>query len=274
MKTAKAPRMHYEGRDARFYEVDGELYPSVTTILKAIDKPALVWWAANRERDLVTQAAADLYAELQAAVVPASMPRAWYLTALLAKLGPAKAHQKLKDEAANIGSETHKLIEYTMRRAIGADAGAEPLVSKPALVAFQAWQQWAASVSLKPILIERVVVSTQYQFAGTLDLLARVNGVPTAIDFKTGKGVYQEAHLQNAAYRSALIEMGYLPPAGGGLIVRLPKTAEDPAMEVVPVDPVDALLPVFLSVQDLWQWSYPQDVKRLADWKAKRQQVA
>jgi hypothetical protein len=267
---AKAPRVVKE-RDARFYEIDGELYPSVTTVLQANSKPALVWWAASKERDLVMQAAADLYATC-AKAGQTQLPRSWYLTALAEAIGPTKAHQKELEQAGDIGSQTHRLIEYTLRRAIGADAGAEPLVSKEALIAFRAWQEWAVSVRLKPLLIEHIVVSTRYQFAGTVDLLARVNGVMTEVSIKTGKSVYPEARLQSAAYRYALAEMGY--PAVDGIVVRLPKTAADPSMEVVRVESVDELLPVFLSLQDVWQWAYPQDVAKLKAWKAAHPKVA
>ena len=38
----------------RFYQVDDETYPSVTHILSCIGKPALINWAANTERTLVS----------------------------------------------------------------------------------------------------------------------------------------------------------------------------------------------------------------------------
>jgi len=247
-----------DGPAGRFYEIDGVLYPSVTHILSAAPKPALIHWAANEERKLVSEAAADLYADIGRAGVP-QLPRAAYLATLHARLGPTKAHLKARDHAADIGSGAHRLIEWAMRTAIGADAGPKPIVSNASLWAFMAFEDWAKSVCLKPVLIERTVYSTMHGFAGTLDVLARVNGVLTHIDFKTGKAVYAEAHLQSAAYQTALIEMGYLPPAGGGLIVRLPKVESDPAFEVVAVPEAATLLPVFLAMKAVWAWMYQQD---------------
>src|SRR6187397_2612043 len=70
------------GTTGRFYDIthaDGTTarYPSVTTILSAIAKPALVGWAAKEERLAVTEAAADLYADTASLHTP--LARASYL---------------------------------------------------------------------------------------------------------------------------------------------------------------------------------------------------
>jgi hypothetical protein len=252
------PRRTSDGVGGRFYDVDGDLLPSVTHILSAIGKPALIHWAANQERSLVTEAAADLFEQWGRELVPPVMPRSAYLATLLSKLGQVKAHQKELAKAGEIGSQTHRLIEWTMRTALGNDAGPKPVVSDKALWGFMAFEDWAKSVSLKPVLIERTVYSKTHGYAGTMDLLARVNGAMTLIDFKTSKGIYPESFLQSVAYQVAMIEMGYLPPTAG-LVVRLPKIETDPAFEVATVPPVTELFPVFLAVKELWTWSYAQD---------------
>jgi PD-(D/E)XK nuclease superfamily len=244
------------GPDGRFYNVDGELYPSVTHILSAISKPALVPWAARVEREAVSEAATALYGELSAGGQP--YPASWFAAALAAKLGTVKAHQRTLAKAGDIGTEAHQAIEWLLRTALGAEAGPKPVISAPARIAVAAFKAWALEVQLKPILIERIVYSKTHRYAGTLDLLARVNGVLTTIDFKTGKAVYAEAHLQAAAYGAALLEMGYREPAQS-LIVRLPKVAGDPPVEVVPVADPAALLPVFLATRQLWAWQYAND---------------
>ena len=69
MPSPSKPRVtRTDGRSGRFYDIpnaDGTTarYPSVTTILGAIAKPALIGWAAKEERLAVTEAAADLYAD-------------------------------------------------------------------------------------------------------------------------------------------------------------------------------------------------------------------
>jgi len=249
-----------DGPSGRFYEVDGQLFPSVTHILTAINKPALVPWAANQERALVLDAATTLHRELATAPVPSLLSAAWYRAALLARLGPTKAHQRLLAKAGDVGTEAHKAIEWYLRLASGAAAGPKPVVSPGAAIACQAFVSWADRVSLKPVLIERTVYSTVHGYAGTMDLLARVDGVLSLIDFKTGKAVYAESHLQAAAYSIALEEMGYAEPLQS-LIVRLPKVATDPGFEVVPVTPRAEAFPVFLAAKALWTWQYANEAK-------------
>src|SRR5262245_55588082 len=86
-----------DAKTGRFYTIldptTGETarYPSVTTILGVINKPALVPWAAREERTATAEAAADLYAELRTSP---PLPRSMYLLALEQRLGTTKAHAK------------------------------------------------------------------------------------------------------------------------------------------------------------------------------------
>ena len=155
------------------------------------------------------------------------------------------------------------------RRRLGQVVGPEPVVEDAATWAVMAWEDWAASVELEPIFVEQIVYSRRYRYAGTMDLFARVNGVETVIDWKTGKAVYAESGLQNVAYQSALIEMGHGAPTAG-LVVRLPKVQTDPAFEVVEVAPVAELLPTFLAVLEVWRWWYAADQASRRAWLAKR----
>lgn len=241
----------------RFYSVDGESYPSVTHILSAIAKPALVAWSANTERAAVTEAAADLYEEWTAAGLP-NMPRSWYLSTLTARLGEVKAHQKALAVAGEIGTQIHAAIEHQMREALGIATGPPPVISDAANWAFMAFEEFAARVGLAPIMVEQTVYSKTHGYAGTMDLLARVNGVLTLIDMKSGKSIYPEAFLQAAAYCVALEEMGHPIPAQA-MILRLPKIETDPAFEAAIVPSRDELFPVFLATKRLWEWSYAQD---------------
>lgn len=251
----------------RFYQIGDRLLPSVTNILGAVPKPALIPWAAKLERTACTTAAATLYEEL--ASTRQAYPKAWYLAALETRLGQVKAHTRALEQAGDIGTQAHRLIEWTLRTAIGAAAGPKPVISDAAQWAFMAFEDWAKSVRLKPVLIEQVVYSTVHGYAGTMDFLARVNGVLTLVDIKTGKAIYPEASLQSAAYRVALEEMGYLRPAA--CIVRLPKVETDPAFEVRDVPPAADLLPVFLAVKQLWAWSAANDAKY---WASRKRAVA
>jgi len=261
-KPARAPKARrHDTQDGRFYfitdleQVEWKL-PRVTTVLGAINKPALPSWAANVERAACIEAAAALNADL--ANHP-QLPRAAYVLSLEQRLGTLKAHQREKEKAADIGKQAHALIEWHLKHQLNIPAGPEPAVCDQAQWAYMAWQDWAKSVDLLPLFIENVVYSLTHQWAGTVDLIAVVNGKERVIDFKTGKKVYGEARLQNVAYRAALVEMGHAEPTIGGTIVRLPKNVDDPAFEVVDVEPISALLPTVIATRTLWNFTEAED---------------
>lgn len=262
----KRPPIRKDGPAGRFYSIDGddEPYVSVTHALACIAKPALINWAANQERAAVMDAAADLYLDLLKAQ---PMGRPTYLATLQGRLGKQKAHQRELAKAGEIGTQVHALIEWNLRRTLGQAVGPEPRVVDAGQWAFMAYQDWAQSVNLKPLFIEQVVFSRAHKYAGTMDLLAEVNGAVTLVDFKTGKAIYAEAHLQNVAYQVALREMGHTTPAGG-LIVRLPKVETDPAFETAAVPAVSELFPYFLSVLNVWKWWHAGEVAYQARRKA------
>jgi hypothetical protein len=138
-----------------------------------------------------------------------------------------------------------------LRIQLGEDAGPEPRLPDAAAWAVESWKDWAKSVALEPLAIERAVYCEVCGYAGTLDLYARVHGVLTVLDWKSGKAIYPEAFLQNVAYRHAATRRGM--PSTQGLIVRLPKYQDDPAWEAM-------LVPEALTVEDfraalrLWRW--------------------
>lgn len=266
MATTAQDRRHT--RAGRFYDVKGVgLLPSVTTILGAISRrDAIVQWSASVEREMVIEAASQLYVDCE--ILP-RMSKVGWMTTLADRIGKAKANVKELEKAAAIGSQAHALIEWKLKAKMCMNPGPMPECSDKAAFAFIAWEKWADSVRLEPAFVEQVVYSRTYGFAGTLDLFAEVNGVPTVIDWKTGKRVYPEAHLQNAAYRHALREMklGY-PEAG--MIVRLPKVEGDPDFEAVPAMPEDECLLVFLHTLELWKWENAQAEKEAASKEAAR----
>jgi hypothetical protein len=144
--------------------------------------------------------------------------------------------------------------------------GPEPRISDKALWAFMVWQDWQASVKLRPLAIEQVVWSTTHRFAGTLDFLSEItlpgHVAPVYVvgDIKTGKAIYDEALLQVAAYVTALREMEHAPPVVWAAVVRLPKVETDPDVEIRLISPAEqeALFQTFLHVQALWNWQQAQ----------------
>ena len=263
MKTTTATRQTVDqgyGRTSRRYTIPGtdESYDSVTSVLSVIGKPALINWAANTERALVTDASADLYEDLP--VNAPKMSRPAFIATLAARLGKLKAHQKELAKAAEIGSQVHAQIEWNLRKERGEVVGESPRLADQALWAFMVWEEWRKQAELTPLAIEQTIWSTTHRYAGTLDLYAAVTleaGPVTAVfDWKSGKAIYEEAILQNAAYIQALIEMGHATAPVWGVIVRVPKVETDPAPEIRIVTPAEqrGAFQAFLHAKALWDW--------------------
>src|SRR5262249_4569544 len=125
-----------------------------------------------------------------------------------------KAADRAKQQAATIGTAVHAGIEWHLRTQLGEDAGPAPSLPEAAVWAVESWKDWAQSVTLEPLAIERVVYCEDCGYAGTLDLYARVRGRLTVVDWKTGRAIYPEAFLQNAAYRHAAARLGLVVEQG------------------------------------------------------------
>jgi len=67
------------------------------------------------------------------------------------------------------------------------------------------FHHWAKNNELKPVSIEPNLVSEQYQYGGTPDLIARLHGKLAIVDWKTGR-VYESVLLQLAAYNHLWFE--------------------------------------------------------------------
>jgi len=51
---------------------------------------------------------------------------------------------------------------------------------------------------------EKTIWSNKYRYAGTLDLLVKLNGEVAVLDVKTGKDIYPESFIQCSAYAKAI----------------------------------------------------------------------
>jgi hypothetical protein len=255
----------------RFYKLPtGELLPSVTNILGVIGKPALLNWYAKVEREMCIEAAANLYED---APGTPKMSRVAFVTSLQNRLGKTKAAKKELDKAAEIGTQAHALIEWNLRKSLGQEAGPEPRISDKATWAFMAWEDWRRTVNLEPLWIEQTVYNVKHGYAGTLDLVARLDlkdavrdygRTVAVIDWKTGKAIYPESALQNAAYAWAYHKMGHSEAVPPGLIVRLPKVDTDPNFETKIVHEIEMpeLFESFLAARDLWLWQQKANEKK------------
>ena len=74
---------------------------------------------------------------------------------------------------------------------------------------FLSYLEWEKSHPIKPVLIEKPLVSDIYGFSGTPDCMGYLDDKLVLIDFKTGKAIYAEMFYQLAAYRQLAQEQGH-----------------------------------------------------------------
>ena len=99
----------------------------------------------------------------------------------------------------------HEAVEGILRK----DPIVIPDQVKPAVDAFMDFYKKNELIAHR---IEDRVVSKKYHFAGTMDVLAELNGVMGVLDIKTSVAIYRDYSMQTSAYIEALTEDKTLPP--------------------------------------------------------------
>ena len=198
------------------YMVEDKLVPAVTRIVDAVSPKNLTEWAAKAGADWWLDNHTD-DVEMQAIVYD----------------GIRSAHKGISREAQIIGSDVHKWIELWIKFKIhgGSSVADYPYEVKTPMENFH---KWVESREIEWIASEKKVYSKFWNYAGTIDALAKINGELYVIDFKTSAKIYKEYYLQVYGYAQAIHEMvndesnKHYPK---GMIVRLDKN-EDKFQEV------------------------------------------
>ena len=177
-----------------FYTFNDVPVPRVTKILdKVINKPGLLYWAANIGRK-------NMYIE--------------------------------QKKAVTIGTKVHLLIENFLKgiNKYPDMSDVHPADIKTIKTSYTNFVDWITNLvetgnTFELIATELKVVCPLY--GGTIDCIARINGANYIIDWKTSKSINTEYYIQAAAYMWA-INNGYCKEVDhidGIGIVRLPKNA-------------------------------------------------
>jgi hypothetical protein len=213
-----------------------EVFPSVTTVLSVLNKPALVGWAA---KEVATYALENL-GQLQ--VLNDKDPDG---ALALLKGSPYRK----RNRAANLGSDVHRAVE--------AHVLEQPMPEwEPDVAPFmRQFEQFLLDVEPEFEATEATVYSREHGYAGTLDAIASVNQQRLVLDVKTGSGVYPEFALQLAAYaRADFIGMPdgqevAMPQIEGAAVLHL----RPDAFELIPTRIDAEIFMTFLSALDLFK---------------------
>jgi hypothetical protein len=218
----------------------------VTSILKRLAKEALVPWASGM--------AADYFRDSLLAGYDETNPEE-QITFTVAEIDAIakdarKAYAKKAKGAADVGKLVHAYAESFLRGNKNPDRPSKTMTPEEraqydnGVSAFQKW--WKAN-DVEVIASERVLFSKRWVYAGTTDLVARINGKKAVGDFKTSSGLYPEMAIQLAAYRIALEEEdGETYPWGA--LIHLDKTTGNYNMKMIPRNKQDE--DCFLSLRE------------------------
>ena len=227
---------------------------SVTSILGAgVPKPAIPYWAVNEVTDYVIN----------------SLPA---LTQLIRE-DPEGARDAIKrspwrkrDKAAEFGSLLHNIME--------SEALGKPLPPVPDEAAAHVanFRDWWKTVKPEPVAVEVTIWNDNEQYAGTTDLIAKVDGKMAIIDYKTtqskpnrksGGYLFPETVLQLCAYSRAT---EYMPNGLPGHPMPTIDTAyaisiRDDGWEMQEADISDEVWNYFRYVREVarWQWEASKD---------------
>lgn len=206
----------YDEENRKNHQVNGEHVPSVTQILKVLDKSGpLMWWAWRG-------ALQSIAARVDRGE---SLPKDWKV--LEAELKEAKeTPNHRRNKAGARGTGIHDAAELWALEKKVPNPNDFPEEERGFV---QALASWIADKEPEFLEIEVPVGSAEHGFIGKFDFRGVVDGKTVIGDYKTSSGVYVEHFLQLAAYELASVEMGN-EPTEGQLVVRL---AEDGSYEQV-----------------------------------------
>lgn len=135
-------------------------------------------------------------------------PRVTRIVSIKAKPGLEKFYKEvggletgeiISSRSAVEGAMVHEAVEALL---LGQDVAVPPVVSA-SVTAFREFSA-ATHIHTIPEYVERKVWHDTHRYAGTVDVLAEINGKFGVLDIKTSQSIYRDYHLQTAAYLHAL----------------------------------------------------------------------
>ncbi len=222
----------------RFYTIQDTKLVSVTTVLNIVAKDALPPWYARQERNLIIASLKEAFPEF-------GRDAGTLVEAVERIAGKKKAGDREKAKAAKRGKTAHTAIECALR------GDTLPPLTADDQRLFDAWWKWWKGTQFEVLDVEKVVFDMELGYAGTMD--GRLKHPKYGIvvpDWKSGKRIYNEAMLQNVAYRKAANKMGL--ENNMGIIVRL--TYDAP--EIAVVDDSKHTMADFEHALGLWNWRH------------------
>jgi hypothetical protein len=150
----------------RYEDAFGKRVPGVTTVIDTLSKPQLISWANRMGLDGIDTT-------------------------------------KYVDSLAEVGTIAHHMVMCHHQRLEPDFKDFAPSQVEVARNSLRSYIAWEKQHTIEPVLCETPMVHPD-GWGGTPDLLCELDGVPTLLDFKTGKALYFEVLIQLGAYTQLL----------------------------------------------------------------------
>ncbi len=219
------------GKDGRYYPYNGENLRSVTTHLNNLPKPFLVPWAAREVARFALPFIEDgMCVTPSYDVVKKRGYTGDYLKGADLEKYLKTEWKRQRDDAGDLGDRVHDNAEKILATYFDAPNDYDPVVwlrecardflrdlesrtitagRKTAegreYIRTAHFVKWLHSYRVEPIFVEATLFNPDGKYAGSCDLFATIDGVPTVMDLKTSKSLYPEVALQLAAYANASV---------------------------------------------------------------------
>jgi hypothetical protein len=203
------------------YTVDGEYVPAVTSVLGTTiaKQKFLMPWAvkmgAQWFEENIRQATRDSVKEDHYTFKD-------NLTIDEMVTGIKKAYRQKSEGAIELGKRVHQWCEDAILWKLGKGEVPAMPDDEASCNSINAFRNWVKQNDVEWIAAEKPLYHRKYKYAGTVDAIANVNGEFSVIDFKTSNRIYDEYHLQVAAYGKCVEDI-YGKPVDGAYILRFDK---------------------------------------------------
>lgn len=186
------------------YELDGDVVPGVTTLLKASLPTSffLTSWMIGKGAEHVASYFKDWRTSED------DFPNEAKLKEVVKSA--KTAYKKDANKAAGIGTIIHDFAYYTElgdhEKALAVLASTKADDIGKVTNGVTKFKEWKAQNNDEIIATEAIVASPKYKFAGKFDRLARRNGRVVLSDFKSSSGIFVDMFAQLGAYALAIKE--------------------------------------------------------------------
>ncbi|MDA1337412.1 MAG: PD-(D/E)XK nuclease family protein [bacterium] len=217
------------------------------------------------------------------------MPRVTAITSLTSRPFFGASYR-----SADWGNEVHSAVEKILK----GEAKDSQEKIEPTLVAFEKWRKEYDVQIVSPADIELRVYDFENGYAGTIDMVAEVQGKRGIIDLKTGNSIRSEHSLQTVAYLNAynkgatkklqaqarwILRIDQYEECKGCLAKKSEKSGKERISEgneycnhqwsfargeteFVELEDTQEDLRAFLAAKEVWEWYHRAALKKVANY--------